>query len=155
MEKVGLIVKSPLYHKVYKDGSTPAYETPGAAGMDLRACIDADVVVEPGQRVKIPTGFGLDIRDPNIAAFIYPRSGVGANKGVVLGNLVGICDSDYQGEYIISVWNSSDKPFTIEPGMRICQLIFQRVEKFALEITENFAEKSHRGEGGFGSTGHK
>ncbi len=130
----------------------PEYSTTGSAGMDLRACVDDTLVVDPGQTVLIPTGLAMHIADPAIAAVILPRSGLGHKYGLVLGNLVGLIDSDYQGQVYVSCWNRSDTPFSIEVGMRIAQLVFVPVVKAGWEIVDNF-ENSARGAGGFGHTG--
>jgi dUTP pyrophosphatase len=130
----------------------PAYATPGSAGLDLRACLDEPLVIEPGQTVLIPTGLAVHIADPALAAMILPRSGLGHKHGIVLGNLVGLIDSDYQGPLMVSCWNRGSAAFTVQPLERIAQMVivpvvqarFRRVDEFSL---------SHRGEGGFGSTG--
>ncbi|MDD3608959.1 MAG: dUTP diphosphatase [Halothiobacillaceae bacterium] len=130
----------------------PDYATPGSAGMDLRACIDAPVALLPGETVLIPTGLALHIGDPGLAAVILPRSGLGHKHGIVLGNLVGLIDSDYQGQLFVSVWNRGTERFTIEAGERIAQLVFVPVVQAGFEIVEVF-HASERGTGGFGSTG--
>ena len=130
----------------------PAYATPGSAGLDLRACLDAPLVIEPGQTVLIPTGLAVHIADPALAAMILPRSGLGHKHGIVLGNLVGLIDSDYQGPLMVSCWNRGSAAFTVQPLERIAQMVivpvvqarFRRVDEFSL---------SRRGDGGFGSTG--
>lgn len=132
----------------------PAYETDGSAAMDLRACIDEPLTVMNGETQLIPTGIAIHIEDENIAATILPRSGLGHKHGIVLGNLVGLIDSDYQGELFISCWNRSGKAFQIVPGDRIAQLMFIPVVKAHFKLVEEF-EATERGEGGFGSTGHK
>ncbi|MBS0288897.1 MAG: dUTP diphosphatase [Proteobacteria bacterium] len=131
----------------------PEYATQGAAGLDLRACIKEDTLLSPGQTLLIPTGLALHIADPELAAMIVPRSGLGHKQGIVLGNLVGIIDSDYQGEIMVSCWNRSDLPYTIAVGARIAQLVFVPVVQASFQIVEDFQE-SRRGQGGFGSTGH-
>lgn len=130
----------------------PAYTTQGSAGLDLRALTDAPLTVEPGQTVLIPTGISIYIADPNLAAVILPRSGLGHKNGIVLGNLVGLIDSDYQGPLMVSLWNRSDKAFTIEVGDRIAQLVFVPVVQANFNIVTDF-EQTVRGEGGFGHSG--
>ncbi len=130
----------------------PAYATDGSAGMDLRAMIDAPMVIEPGATQLLPTGFAMHIKDPGLAAVILPRSGLGHKHGLVLGNLVGLIDSDYQGQVFMSCWNRSDKPFEVEPGARMAQLVFLPVMQVAWEQVEDF-DASERGDGGFGHTG--
>lgn len=130
----------------------PDYATPGSAGMDLRACLDEAVTLEPGQTQLLPTGLAIHIADPSLAATILPRSGLGHKHGIVLGNLVGLIDSDYQGQLMVSCWNRGQDTFTIEPGERIAQLVFVPVVQAQFEIVEDFAD-SERGEGGFGHTG--
>lgn len=130
----------------------PAYATTGSAGMDLRACLDAPLVLNPGSTELIPTGIALHIGDPTLAAVILPRSGLGHKHGIVLGNLVGLIDSDYQGQLFISCWNRGSASFTIQPGERIAQLVFVPVVQVALQQVDDF-DRSHRGEGGFGHSG--
>ena len=130
----------------------PEYATSGSAGMDIRACVDDALVVQPGETVLIPTGFAMHIEDPAIAAVIIPRSGLGHKHGIVLGNLVGLIDSDYQGQVFVSCWNRSESPFTIEVGARIAQLVFLPVITAKWEVVNSF-EASDRGAGGFGHTG--
>ncbi len=130
----------------------PAYATPGSAGLDLRACLDAPLVLEPGQSQLIPTGIAIHIGDPGLAAMILPRSGLGHKHGIVLGNLVGLIDSDYQGPLMVSCWNRGQAAFTINPMERIAQLVIVPVVQAAFRRVEEFGESS-RGEGGFGSTG--
>ncbi len=132
----------------------PAYGTDGSAGMDLRACIDETIVLKPGQTELIPTGVAIHIADNSMAATILPRSGLGHKHGIVLGNLVGLIDSDYQGQLFVSMWNRGDKVFEIETGDRIAQIVFVPVIQVEFEQVEEF-DDSDRGEGGFGSTGHK
>ncbi|XVJ69543.1 MAG: dUTP diphosphatase [Rhizobacter sp.] len=134
------------------DELQPRYATPGSAGLDLRACLEKALVLEPGQTVLIPTGLSIHIGDPNLAAVILPRSGLGHKHGIVLGNLVGLIDSDYQGPLMVSCWNRSDVPFTIEPMERIAQLVILPVVQAQFRRVEEFGA-SERGEGGFGSTG--
>lgn len=132
----------------------PEYATQGSAGMDLRACIDAPQTLNPGETTLIPTGLAIYIEDPNLAATILPRSGLGHKHGIVLGNLVGLIDSDYQGQLFVSVWNRGDKPFDIEVGERIAQLVLLPVVQAQFNIVDEFKE-TQRGEGGFGSSGTK
>jgi dUTP pyrophosphatase len=130
----------------------PEYATPGSAGLDLRACIEAPIHVVPGQTTLVPTGMAIHLADPGLAAMILPRSGLGHKHGIVLGNLVGLIDSDYQGELMVSVWNRGSVAFTLNPLDRIAQLIIVPVLQVGFNIVEDF-DASHRGEGGFGSTG--
>ncbi len=132
----------------------PAYATDGAAGMDLRACIDAALVIESGQTVLIPTGIAIHIGDPGIAAVLLPRSGLGHKHGIVLGNLTGLIDSDYQGPLMVSCWNRGDTAFTVEPGERIAQMVFVPVVQARFEVVDSF-EETARAEGGFGSSGRR
>jgi dUTP pyrophosphatase len=130
----------------------PAYATPGAAGLDLRACVDAPLELAPGASVLIPTGMALHIGDPGLAAVILPRSGLGHKHGLVLGNLVGLIDSDYQGPLMVSAWNRSQQPYTIAPMERIAQLVIVPVVQASFREVDDFSA-SERGTGGFGSTG--
>ncbi len=130
----------------------PAYATPGSAGLDLRACLDQPLVLEPGATALIPTGLAMHIADPGLAAVILPRSGLGHKHGIVLGNLVGLIDSDYQGPLMVSCWNRGSQPFTVQPMERIAQLVIVPVVQAAFRVVEDFAVSS-RGQGGFGSTG--
>ena len=130
----------------------PAYATPGSAGLDLRACLDAPLTLEPNAWQLVPTGMAIYLQDPNFAALILPRSGLGHKHGIVLGNLVGLIDSDYQGQLMVSAWNRSAVAFTIEPMERIAQLVIVPVVQAQLNIVHEFAT-SLRGEGGYGSTG--
>ena len=130
----------------------PAYATPGSAGLDLRACMDAPITIEAGQTVLIPTGLAIHLADPNYAAMILPRSGMGHKNGIVLGNLVGLIDSDYQGQLMISTWNRGQSAFTLQPMERLAQLIIVPVVQVGFEVVEEFSD-SERGSGGFGSTG--
>lgn len=132
----------------------PSYATEGSAGLDLRAALKADQVLAPGETTLIPTGLALHIGDPQLAAVIVPRSGLGHRHGIVLGNLIGLIDSDYQGELMISCWNRSQTPFTIEVGTRIAQLMFVPVVQVGLEVVTSF-EETQRGVGGFGHTGQR
>ncbi|WP_019559683.1 MULTISPECIES: dUTP diphosphatase [Caldimonas] len=130
----------------------PSYATPGSAGLDLRACLEAPLVLEPGQTELIPTGLAIHLGDPGLAALILPRSGLGHKHGIVLGNLVGLIDSDYQGQLMVSCWNRGHETFTVQPMERIAQLVIVPVVQARFERVEDF-EASHRGKGGFGSTG--
>ena len=130
----------------------PAYATPGSAGLDLRACLDAPLVLEPGQCKLIPTGLAIHIGDPGLAAMLLPRSGLGHKHGIVLGNLVGLIDSDYQGPLMVSCWNRGQTVFTVQPMERIAQLVIVPVLKAEFRRVDEF-ETSDRGAGGFGSTG--
>jgi len=132
----------------------PEHATDGSAGMDLRACVDGPTIIHPGETLLIPTGFAMHIADPGMAAVILPRSGLGHKHGLVLGNLVGLIDSDYQGQVYVSCWNRSDKEFEVEPGMRIAQLVFVPVIMANFEVVDSFAA-SDRGTGGFGHTGRR
>jgi dUTP pyrophosphatase len=130
----------------------PHYATPGSAGLDLRACLDAPIVLEPGQAALIPTGLAIHIGDPGLAAMLLPRSGLGHKHGIVLGNLVGLIDSDYQGPLMVSCWNRGSATFTVQPLERIAQMVIVPVVQAAFRRVDEF-DASHRGEGGFGSTG--
>jgi dUTP pyrophosphatase len=132
----------------------PHYATPGSAGLDLRACIEAPVKLHPGDTQLIPAGIAIHLADPGLAALILPRSGLGHKHGIVLGNLTGLIDSDYQGEIFVSTWNRGRETFTLNPLDRLAQLIVVPVLQVAFNIVDSF-EESHRGAGGFGSTGHK
>ena len=133
-------------------GQLPAYATPGSAGLDLRACLDGPLRLEPGQTTLIPTGLSVHIADPGLAAMILPRSGLGHKHGIVLGNLVGLIDSDYQGPLMVSCWNRSSLPFTVEPMERIAQMVIVPVVQATFRRVDAFGA-SDRGAGGFGSTG--
>jgi dUTP pyrophosphatase len=130
----------------------PAYATAGSAGLDLRACIDDPLTLRPGDSSLVPTGLAIHLGDPGLAAIIIPRSGLGHKHGIVLGNLVGLIDSDYQGQVFVSCWNRGKEPFVVNPLERIAQLVVVPVVQVELNIVEDFAESS-RGAGGFGSTG--
>lgn len=132
----------------------PKHATDGSAGMDIRACVEKSTVIVPGETLLIPTGFAMHISDPELAAVILPRSGLGHKHGLVLGNLVGLIDSDYQGQVFVSCWNRSDRAFVVEVGMRIAQLVFVPVVMAQFEIVESF-DSSDRGAGGFGHTGRQ
>jgi dUTP pyrophosphatase len=133
-------------------GMLPHYATEGAAGLDLRACIDAPLILQPGDSKLVSSGIAIHVGDPGHAAIILPRSGLGAKSGIVLGNLVGLIDSDYQGPLMVSVWNRGREPFTVQPMDRIAQLVVIPVVQVEFEVVEDFAA-SARGAGGFGSTG--
>ena len=130
----------------------PAYATPGSAGLDLRACLDAPLELLPGAAALIPTGLAVHIGDPHLAAMLLPRSGLGHKHGIVLGNLVGLIDSDYQGPLMVSCWNRSSTAYTVHPMERIAQMVIVPVVQAAFRVVDSF-EGSARGEGGFGSTG--
>lgn len=130
----------------------PAHATPGSAGIDLRACVDAPLTIEPGQTALISTGMAIHLADPGLAAMILPRSGLGHKHGIVLGNLVGLIDSDYQGALMVSTWNRGSEPFTIHPMDRLAQLIVVPIIQVELNIVDSF-EQSQRGSGGFGHSG--
>ncbi|MCC9660716.1 MAG: dUTP diphosphatase [Pseudoalteromonas sp.] len=149
MKTVELKILNP---KVGNEIPLPSYATDGSAGVDLRACIDEPLTLEPGQTELIPTGIAIHMKSKDLAATILPRSGLGHKHGIVLGNLVGLIDSDYQGQLFISCWNRGTDSFTIEPADRIAQLMFVPVVQAQFEIVEEF-EQSDRGEGGFGHSG--
>ena len=131
----------------------PAYATPGSAGLDLRACLDAPLTLQPNAWQLVPTGMAIYLEDPGYAALILPRSGMGHKHGIVLGNLVGLIDSDYQGQLMVSAWNRSPTAFTMEPMERIAQLVVVPVVQAQFKIVQEFPAPSIRGEGGYGSTG--
>lgn len=145
--KIDVKVLDPRLHE-----RLPDYATPGSAGLDLRACLDAPLELAPGDTTLVPTGMAIHLADPRLAAMILPRSGLGHKHGIVLGNLVGLIDSDYQGQLFVSVWNRGKEPFRLEPMERIAQLIIVPVVQVAFNLVEDFSA-SDRGEGGFGSTG--
>lgn len=151
MKKIQLKV---LDQRIGNEIPLPEHATPGSAGMDLRACIDEPITLKPGDSELIPTGLAIHIGDPKLAATILPRSGLGHKHGIVLGNLVGLIDSDYQGQLYVSCWNRGNSEFTIEMGDRIAQLVFVPVVQVDFEQVEEF-EDSERGAGGFGHSGHK
>jgi dUTP pyrophosphatase len=130
----------------------PAYATPGSAGLDLRACLESAIEIAPGQTVLVPTGLAIHVADPAYAAIILPRSGLGHKHGIVLGNLVGLIDSDYQGQLMVSTWNRGSTAFTLQPMERLAQLVIVPVMQAQFEVVEEF-HASERGAGGFGSTG--
>ena len=141
-----------LSDRIGRDIPLPAYATEGSAGLDLRACLDQALTLEPGQTELIPTGLAIHIADPGLCAMILPRSGLGHKHGIVLGNLVGLIDSDYQGQLFVSCWNRGQTSFTIEPGERIAQMVLVPVMQAEFEIVDEFSD-SERGAGGFGSSG--
>jgi len=149
MQKIQLKILDP---RIGKDIALPEYATDGSAGMDLRAALEKTTEIKPGETLLIPTGLSIYVEDPNMAAIILPRSGLGHKHGIVLGNLVGLIDSDYQGQLFVSCWNRGDKTFTIEIGDRIAQLVLVPVIQAEFEVVEEF-EKTHRGTGGFGHSG--
>ena len=138
--------------RVGKEFPLPQYATGGSAGLDLRACLAEPLALEPGRAELIPTGLAIYVEDPGLAAVILPRSGLGHKHGIVLGNLVGLIDSDYQGQLMVSVWNRGKEPYTVQPGERIAQLIVVPVVQVNLEVVDDFAASS-RGAGGFGHSG--
>ena len=147
MHVIDVRILDPRLHE-----QPPKYATAGSAGIDLRACIDAPLALAPGQTVLVPSGIAIHLEDPELAALVLPRSGLGHKHGIVLGNLVGLIDSDYQGQVMVSLWNRSAHPFTLEPMERIAQLVVVPVLQVGLNIVEEFTA-SERGAGGFGSTG--
>lgn len=151
MQKIQLKI---LDERIGKEFPLPKPATEGSAGVDLRACIDEHMHVDPGETHLIPTGIAIHIEDPGLAAILLPRSGLGHKHGIVLGNLVGLIDSDYQGQVFVSVWNRGDQQFVIEPGDRIAQMVVVPVVQADFEVVNDFAE-SRRGAGGFGHSGHK
>ena len=151
MKKIDIKILDP---RIGKDFPLPAYATPGSAGLDLRAVLDTAVELHPGDTTLLPTGLAIHINDANLAAVILPRSGLGHKHGVVLGNLVGLIDSDYQGQLMVSVWNRGQTTFTIEPGERIAQMVFVPVVQAEFNLVEDFTS-SERGEGGFGHSGRQ
>lgn len=149
MKQIELKILDP---RIGNEFPLPEHATAGSAGMDLRACIDAPLVIEAGETQLIPTGIAIHIADPKLAATILPRSGLGHKHGIVLGNLVGLIDSDYQGPLMVSCWNRSNEPFTLQPGERLAQLVFLPVVQATFAIVDSF-DSSDRGEGGFGHSG--
>ncbi|WP_318472691.1 dUTP diphosphatase [Photobacterium leiognathi] len=149
MNSIDLKILDP---RVGNEFPLPAYATEGSAGLDLRACLDEALTVAPGETHLVPTGLAIHIGNPSLAATILPRSGLGHKHGIVLGNLVGLIDSDYQGQLMVSVWNRGETTFTIEPGDRIAQLVFLPVVQAQFNIVEDF-NSTERGEGGFGHSG--
>lgn len=138
--------------RIHNEFGLPHYATDGSAGLDLRACVDTPLTLEPGQTELIPSGIAVYIEDPSLAAMLLPRSGLGHKHGVVLGNLVGLIDSDYQGQVFVSCWNRSGKRFIIEPGERIAQMVIVPIVQASFNVVDEFAE-TDRGAGGFGHTG--
>ncbi len=149
MQKIQLKI---LDERLGHEFPLPHYATDGSAGMDMRAMIDKAMVIAPGESILIPTGLAIHIGDPKLASVLLPRSGLGHKKGIVLGNLVGLIDSDYQGQVFVSCWNRGQEPFTIEIGERIAQMVFIPVVQAEFDIVSDF-DASQRGEGGFGHTG--
>ena len=149
MRSIQLKILDP---RVGTDILLPHLATDGSAGMDMRACIDDELVVEPGETILIPTGMAIYIADNNLAAILLPRSGLGHKYGLVLGNLTGLIDSDYQGQVFISCWNRSKNAYVVKPGERIAQMVFIPVERVEFEVVDEF-EETDRGEGGFGHSG--
>jgi len=152
-------MKKPIQLKILdkrigNEFEVPSYATDGSAGMDLRACVENATTISPGQTVLIPTGISIYVADPSLAAVLLPRSGLGHKHGIVLGNLTGLIDSDYQGPLMVSLWNRGDTPFVVEPGDRIAQMVFVPIVQAQFEIVDEFAE-SDRADGGFGHTGVK
>jgi dUTP pyrophosphatase len=139
--------------RIGREFPLPQHATSGSAGMDLRACVDAPVSLAPGAAELIPTGISIYIAEPGLAAVLLPRSGLGHKSGIVLGNLVGLIDSDYQGPLMVSLWNRGSAPFTVNPGDRIAQMVFVPIVRVGFEVVEEFTA-SDRGSGGFGSSGH-
>ena len=131
----------------------PEYATDGSAALDLRACIDEELTVRPGETVTIPSGIAIGIHDPSLVALLVPRSGLGMKHGIVLANTVGVIDSDYQGEIRVGIRNQGQQEYTVKPAERICQMLFMPVSRVALKVVEQFSEESGRGSGGFGHTG--
>ncbi len=153
MSNSQLSVQIKILHPLMAD-QLPQYATSGSAGLDLRACIEQPITLQPGETYLVPTGLAIHLADPNYAALILPRSGLGHKNGIVLGNLVGLIDSDYQGELKVSLWNRGQEEFVIEPLARIAQMMIIPVMQANFTVVEEFAQ-SDRGEGGFGSTGHQ
>lgn len=149
MQKIQLKI---LDTRIGHDIPLPTYATDGSAGMDMRACLEEPLTIHPGETHLIPTGLAIHINDPNLAAVLLPRSGLGHKHGIVLGNLTGLIDSDYQGQVFVSCWNRGKDTFTVNPGERIAQMVFVPVVQADFEIVEDF-DSSERGEGGFGHTG--
>jgi dUTP pyrophosphatase len=149
MKQIELKILDP---RIGNEFPLPEHATAGSAGMDLRACIDKALIIKPGETKLIPTGIAIHISDPKLAATILPRSGLGHKHGIVLGNLVGLIDSDYQGPLMVSCWNRSTESFCLEPGERLAQLVFLPVVQATFEIVDEF-KGSERGEGGFGHSG--
>ncbi|EOI6841003.1 dUTP diphosphatase [Salmonella enterica] len=151
MKKIDVKILDP---RVGQQFPLPTYATSGSAGLDLRACLDDAVELAPGATTLVPTGLAIHIADPSLAAVMLPRSGLGHKHGIVLGNLVGLIDSDYQGQLMVSIWNRGQDSFTIEPGERIAQIVFVPVVQAEFNLVEAF-DATERGEGGFGHSGRK
>ncbi|MFY3768887.1 Deoxyuridine 5'-triphosphate nucleotidohydrolase [Providencia manganoxydans] len=151
MKKIDLKILDP---RIGNEFPLPTYATSGSAGLDLRACLDTPIDLAPGQTELIPTGLAIHIADEQLAAVILPRSGLGHKHGVVLGNLVGLIDSDYQGQLMVSVWNRGNQTFTIEPGERLAQMVFVPVVQAQFNIVDDF-DATERGTGGFGHSGRQ
>ena len=151
MKKIDVKILDPRFGNQFP---LPTHATSGSAGLDLRACLDDAIELAPGATVLLPTGLAIHIADPSLAAMVLPRSGLGHKHGVVLGNLVGLIDSDYQGQLMVSVWNRAQESFTIEPGERIAQMIFVPVVQAEFNVVEDFSA-TERGEGGFGHSGRQ
>ena len=151
MQKIDIKI---LDSRIGKQFALPTYATEGSAGLDLRACLDEALTLSPNGTCLVPTGLAIHIADPSLAAVILPRSGLGHKHGIVLGNLVGLIDSDYQGQLMISVWNRGETAFTIQPGDRIAQLVFVPVVQVAFNLVDEFTE-TERGKGGFGHSGRQ
>ena len=151
MQKLQVKILNP---RIGNDIPMPEYATSGSAGLDLRACIDSAITIAPGETHLIPTGLAIYIEDPGLAGLILPRSGLGHKHGIVLGNLVGLIDSDYQGELMVSCWNRGQKEFTLEPGERLAQYVLVPVVQASFEIVDDFTE-TERGAGGFGHSGRQ
>jgi dUTP pyrophosphatase len=151
MQKIQLKILDP---RLGDEIPLPEYATHGSAGLDLRACLDAPITLEPGATHLVPTGLAIHIEDPGLAAVLLPRSGLGHKHGIVLGNLVGLIDSDYQGQVMVSCWNRGSQPYGIQVGDRLAQMVFVPVVQVTFERVDEFAE-SHRAEGGFGHTGRQ
>jgi dUTP pyrophosphatase len=143
-----------LDERIGRDFPLPAHATPGSAGMDLRACLDEPLMLAPGEAQLISTGVSIFVEDPGLAALLLPRSGLGHKQGIVLGNLVGLIDSDYQGPLMVSCWNRGSTTFTIQPGDRIAQMVIVPVVQVDFDVVQEFSG-SERGGGGFGSSGHR
>ncbi len=150
MHRIKLRILDP---RIGREFPLPQHATPGSAGMDLRACIDAPRVLAPGAAELIPTGISIYLEDPGFAAMLLPRSGLGHKNGIVLGNLVGLIDSDYQGPLMVSTWNRGAVPFTVQPGDRIAQMVIVPVVHVEFDVVDEFSA-TQRGSGGFGSSGH-
>ena len=147
MHRIEVRLLDPRLHD-----NPPHYATPGSAGLDLRACLETAITINPGETVLVPTGIAIHLADPGLAAMILPRSGLGHKHGIVLGNLVGLIDSDYQGQIMVSTWNRGQEPFTLNPLDRLAQLVVVPVLQVAFDVVDEF-DASERGAGGFGSTG--